>query len=467
MKKPALLSIYGAAWRLARPWLKRHKRLSIHFAERLVPQAWPQNLLPAICPPEPAAGAHPPFRLWLHAASGGEAYLARELLRELAPRLPRLAVLCTSMTQQGVEVLAKVRQEFSNEHCFIAVNYFPLDEPGLMRRAVRQVFGPPSGQAQRAPCAVVLLETEIWPGLLWACRNYGLQSYIVNGRMTPASFKAYSRMKGTLRSMAPDAVLATSQADAERFSAIFDEPGAAWRVALMPNIKFDRALPVEAGRVNALRALLGSKTLDSPASANSPDSADAPQIILLASVREEEEAELLPVIRELRKRCPEACIIVAPRHPHRSEAWQGYLADISASFQQRSKGIERLGSGELVLWDTFGELFDLYGLAEAVFVGGSLAPLGGQNFLEPMSFGLRPVIGPSWSNFYWVGREPFELGLVRQVKNGTELVAELLAQLVAPISKEQTREIFSAYLAKHQGGSKMAANFLIKRLGVE
>lgn len=445
MQEPFLLKPYGLAWKLARPFLRRHKRLAAHFAQRLVPEGWPDDLMPPICAEDTVA---PPYRLWIHAASGGEAYLAREIVARLAGRLPELAIVCTSMTEQGVEVLGKMRDELSGKDCFIAVNYFPLDEPGLMKRALEQVFGPSS----QAPCAVALLETEIWPGLLAACRARGVKSYIFNGRMTEGSFKSYRRMAGTLRRLAPNRIKATSVEDAERFRAIFDEPGAPTRVTTMPNIKFGRVVPEAAERENPLRPLLGG----SPA-----------PVLLFASVRQEEEEDILGMIAPLRKAAPEAAIIIAPRHMHRAAHWVDTLAGMLAGtghFKMRSEGLKGIEAGDVILWDAFGELMALYGLSSATFVGGSLAQLGGQNFLEPLSVGVVPVIGPSWSNFYWVGDELFKLGLVRQVHKPEELSAALLEQLKNPPDKAGVKEKFSAYLEKAQGGAEQVADFLIREL---
>lgn len=433
MNRPFLLGPYALAWKLARPLLRRHKRLALHFAERLVPKDWPGG-----------SGEHAPYRLWIHAASGGEAYLTREIVAQLAPRVKDIALLCTSMTEQGIEVLRQVQQEFSSNNCAITVNYFPLDEPGLMRRALEQAFGP-QGQGPRA---VVLLETEIWPGLLAACREYGVKSYILNGRMTAGSYKSYRRIAGTLKRLAPDAIMATGTEDAQRFGDIFDAAGAPSRVSLMPNIKFDRVNPTADEAANPLKALFPENT---------------PQIALLASVREEEEDALEEVVELLQSSLPELCIIVAPRHMHRVGAWAERLSGLKG-FKKRSQGLKSLEAGDVILWDTFGELMALYGISTVAFVGGSLAPLGGQNFLEPLSFGLVPIIGPSWSNFYWVGEEPFEAGMVRQVDNAWGLFAALKDQLENPPERSAVKASFAEYLKEQQGGAKRVADFLLSEL---
>jgi 3-deoxy-D-manno-octulosonic-acid transferase len=102
----------------------------------------------------------------------------------------------------------------------------------------------------------------------------------------------------------------------------------------------------------------------------------------------------------------------------------------------------------------------VYALAKTAFVGGSLAPLGGQNFLEPLAQGVRPVIGPSWSNFYWVGEDLITQGLVTIVATADELANELGSS--APMSRENVRAATDEYIASKQGGTAMVAQRIIE-----
>ncbi|MDL2285209.1 3-deoxy-D-manno-octulosonic acid transferase [Desulfovibrio sp. OttesenSCG-928-F07] len=428
---------YNLLWKVARPLLKRHKRMGEGFNQRLVPPGWPETLLG---PVEDTNTVLPPFRLWIHGASGGEAYLTRELVALLAHEAKELGIVCTSCTKQGVEVLEKVRLDFSSANSRICVNYFPLDELSIMRRALRQIFGPPSS----APRLAVLLETEIWPSLLQACREESVKVVIINGRMTEGSFKAYRHIKSKLRKLAPQHIFATAEPDLHRFKDVF-ECGEPSRCSLMPNIKFD-SIKIKTETKNPLRHLAIDRNVP---------------IITLASVREEEEDELKRLVPDLLANAPQSCVVVAPRHMHRLNAWQTYLKNLNYSLRSQTDVMYR---GQVVLWDTFGELQDLYGISSAAFVGGSLKPLGGQNFLEPLSYGIIPCIGPSWSNFYWVGEELFTLGLVKQVRDSSELAAAILQQLSAPQSRRKVQSKLAAYLKTKQGGARMAVNYIKESL---
>lgn len=429
--KSFTLSGYAILWRLVRPVLSRHKRLRDDFPLRLAPDAW---------------GPVSPVDIWIQAASGGESFLARQLLGELhlladeADPQRRLRVLCTSCTRQGLDVLAGARThgETAWPGLDVTVRVFPLDEPEIMLRAMELA----------KPKTVVLLETELWPGLMAACAEAGVPLVTVNGRMTEKSYSGYRWFSRLWRKIAPSRILAMADADASRFAALFG----ADRVSVMPNMKFD-GVPLSAS----------APAPDSPPMKLLPP--DMP-VILLASVREEEESLLTPVLGYLREHAPEALVVVAPRHMERVPAWNGILAEafgpdnaVPASALEASGRLP--AAGQAVLWDSFGQLQALYGRAISVFVGGSLAPLGGQNFLEAAGQGRVPVIGPHWKNFAWVGEEFFTAGLAKRVPGAAALGPALVGALHAAPDPETIRLKTAAYLAPHRGGTRMAAEAVL------
>jgi len=420
----AMLALYGVAWRMALPGLARNKRLKEGWAERTL-----------------AAGLPRKADLWIQAASGGEAYLAWELLRNLPdsltqePGAAKLRVLVTTFTSQGLGVLAQAREALAPQLDLVPA-YFPFDLPERMDRALAAV----------APQAVVLLETELWPGLLAACRRRGVPALAINGRMTPKSLGGYMRMPGFWRALAPARALAVSEDDARRFATLFPQT----RVGVMPNIKFDRLEFAPAPPRAEIAALLPP---------------DAP-FVVLGSVRKQEEEQVLSLILGLRQRCPRAVIGLFPRHMERVGAWSRRLVKAGVPLARRSAG-EKVPPGALLLWDAFGELSAAFGLARACFLGGSLADLGGQNFLEPLAHGVTPVIGPSWSNFAWVGEEIFATGMVRQKPHWQGVLDELCALVAAAPDRQAVRTAAEDYAASRRGGGQAAcqavAEYLIYR----
>ncbi len=154
------LAVYGAAWKAALPLLKLNRRLR---------DGWDQRTL--------SGGLPAPAHLWIQAASGGEAYLAWEVLKTLkSPFKETLRVLVTTNTLQGFETLTRAADEINSAKQGIAVQpwYFPFDAPDIMDSMVRHV----------SPQATLILETEIWPGFLKACKRHGVRVLLANGRMT-------------------------------------------------------------------------------------------------------------------------------------------------------------------------------------------------------------------------------------------------------------------------------------------
>lgn len=479
MLKTFLLSAYGGLWRAATPLLRRNRRLAEGFAQRLVPDGWP--FAPSSAPSGPL-----PTRLWIQAASGGEAWLVHSLFQALRTlragqtEAAPLHLLCTTCTRQGLDVLEKLAQQEPAADAALPLvlpRYFPLDYPSLMDKALDAAN----------PRAVILLETELWPGLLAAAAKRGTPVLMLNGRMTDKSLAAYRLLGPFWRSVAPSRILAISEEDADRFARLF---GHADRVAVMPNIKFDRVAEAAAS--------------EAPGPAAVPrQEAGIPEDSLLAvfaSVREEEEDLLLPVLRALSGSCiagTPVALAVAPRHMHRVEAWQEKLAAAGLSCVRRSQSKDaRPDSARhtpssplpVYLWDTFGELQALYAVADAAFVGGSLAPLGGQNFLEAPAQGTPVLVGPHIKNFLWAGEDIFASGLARRVadadglhkaleeslalrrealvrQSGGELHEDALRQARTALGQE-TRKRFLAWLAPHTGGSDRAARAILSLAGI-
>ena len=146
--------IYRALWMLARPLLRRSSRLADGWKERLAPDDW--------IPTDPARADGHAVDLWLQAASGGEARLAAAVCEQFSPS-STLRVLVTTWTRQGRDVMEKAAEGLKSSHpgLSVIVRFAPFDHPDIVRRALTLA----------SPRMVALLETELWPGLLAACRQ--------------------------------------------------------------------------------------------------------------------------------------------------------------------------------------------------------------------------------------------------------------------------------------------------------
>lgn len=424
MLQTSLLRLYDLAWAAALPLLRRNRRLRHGWEQRILQAAYPG-----------------PCDLWIQAASVGEVFLAAELLRHLRSPWERpLSVLLTTNTKEGMEQLDALttRRRSQRPDLQLATAYFPMDRPRIVRKALQRV----------RPRTVVLLESEMWPGFMAACRDCGSELLMVNGRMSEKSLRGYMKWPSLFRSLAPKRILAMSQADAARFSALYGHG----HVDCMQNIKFDR-IPGHA---------TGAQTADNPLVPLLP--AEAP-FVVLASVREQEESAVETLIRGLRSARPDSVIGLFPRHLHRVEPWTKRLTDAKIPWVLRSKtGSGPISPGTVLLADRMGELGAAFVPATAAFVGGSLAPLGGQNFLEPLACGVIPVMGPHWDNFQWVGQGIVDSGLLRTAQDAEGVLALLLEHLAAPQDKDVVGARFQEYISKRRGGCETACRCIAHSL---
>ncbi len=427
-----LLSAYGAAHYLAAPLLSMSKRLRAGLFRRFVPEDWGRST------------GTPWQDVWIQAASGGESYLAWELIKEFSrsqrfSRVEgRLSVLATACTDEGIEVLDQALAWCRQEETLVACgrDYFPFDVPRLMRRALLTTL----------PKVVVLLETELWPGLLAACAREQVPVAVINGRMRTKSLARYLLMADFFRRTAPATILAVSEPDARRFAALFGPE----RVGVMHNIKFDRCQVQEAPPFvnNPLAQVLRPGV----------------SFAVFGSFRQDEESEVLDAAARLHAARPKTTIGLFPKHLARVPALHEKLTAAGLVPVLRSTLFEPAPPGTVILWDIFGELNAAYGLARATFVGGGLKPLGGQNFLEPLAQGIIPCIGPHFGNFAWAGTDLVAQGLARVVHNTEELADEMLRYLQRPPTQTRVKERFAAFLAERRGGVKQACEAVARLL---
>jgi len=414
----ATLYLYNLGWYLIIPALRLNQRLADGFRQRTLQQV---TLTRA--------------DLWIQAASSGESYLAWSVLKKLHPHKP-VKVIVTSNTRQGLDIIDRAIADIApNQRGVSACSaYFPFDKPSIMETAVKTI----------RPRVMVLLESEIWPGLLAALRKHGCHTIIINGRITARSLTRYLIWPSFWRLIGPDKILGISESDVKRFATIFGKK----RVEVMSNIKFDNIgdiaheLETEKHLGNVIRS--------------------GTHFLVLGSTRQEEEPEVEKIILDIHRRRPDTVIGLFPRHMHRITYWKEVLNRIATSWMLRSQIEKSVPDGTVILWDTFGELSSAYSLSNGAFVGGSLAPLGGQNFLEPLTCGVIPVIGPSWENFAWVGREIVDQGLVHVAAGWKEVADFLVESIEKTTSREKVCNAALNYMKNRQGGTAKACRLIEK-----
>lgn len=332
-----------------------------------------------------------PVAVWVHAVSVGESLAALPLIEALIARHGERRVWVTTTTPTGSE---RVQAALGAR---VIHTYAPYDLPWVVSRFL----------ARAQPHQVVVMETELWPNLFAALKARGIPLTIANARLSPRSFKGYSRVAGFTRRVlgGVTTVAAQSALDAERFRAL-----GAPRVEVLGNLKFDLALP--AGE-QPLTALIGSRW-------------PAPRAAWAAvSTHEGEEQTALEAHRELLHTRPDALLILVPRHPQRFEAVAAQIAAQGFGFVRRSALDAATPPVPVLLGDSMGEVMAYLAAAQLAFVGGSLVPVGGHNVLEPAALGLPVLFGPHMHNFLAARELLLGAEVAREVSDATSLAAAL------------------------------------------
>ena len=387
--------------------------------------------------PPPPPGGSP--RIWLHGVSVGEILAAVPLVRELHKMLPQAAIIVTTGTETGQAVARKHFPSLGAQVC-----YFPLDIPWAVSRYLRHF----------RPRVFVTLESELWPNFLAQAHKAGVRLALVNGRVSDKTFIRLIKYRRYINDILEKIELfaAGSPQDYERYQALGITPG---KLHLTGNLKIDRLLQSrEPEKVAEFRQLLQLPE----------ESADRLPVFLAASTHPGEEDVVLETYQDLRSPHPALLLLLAPRHPERAPELGSLLKQFHLPFHlfSRLKSGRETRSHPVVIIDTIGDLFSLYGLADAAFVGGSLADHGGQNILEPAAWGLAPVYGPHLQNFRWAQNILEGAGAGIMIKNVPSLTAALRRLLDHPEERRAQGERARAALTPHQGAARRQAELIVE-----
>ena len=383
-----------------------------------------------------ALGRHdPPARPcgWIHAVSVGEAIAATPVLEALRRTWPTLPLVVSTVTETGARV---VRERFAG---LARHRYFPLDFPGAVRRAIASI----------QPAFFLCMETELWPNALRALAARGVPSMIANGRLSDRSFSHYRLVRGAMRRVLADVTVFAMQSDedARRMIAL----GApAERVVVAGNLKHD-ALPDPTGAADLWRRLLGL-------------SSGQPVWIAGSTHRGEDEA-VLEAHRRARVERPGIVLVLAPRHPERVGEVLALAAKNGFTTVRRSElPIRTRDAVPIIVLDTVGELAQMYSIADVVFVGGSLVPLGGHNLLEPALRGKPVLFGPHTSNFREAATILTTSGGGLVVRDAEELAAGLRRLLGNPGLRAQLGAAAREAAASRHGATRVTLDLVARYL---
>jgi 3-deoxy-D-manno-octulosonic-acid transferase len=309
--------------------------------------------------------------IWIHAVSVGEALSARAIIPDLRDRYPGLRIYLSTTTLTGQQIARTL-------HGVDAVFFFPFDLPPFVNRTLRLV----------RPRLFLMMETEIWPNLLRACRRAGVKTMLVNGRISERSFPRYRAARGFFRRVLEDVDVFCMQGE-ESARRIVEIGADQARVTVTGSLKFESLeSPGAAAGRGAGRVLRYFRV--------PPDR----PVFVAASTLKGEERPVLAAFAEVRRTHPTALLIIAPRKPERFGEAETLARGEGLRVLRRSQlAVDAEPRAEVVVLDSIGELAHLFQVATVVFVGGSLVDHGGHNILEPAVHGKPIVFGPYMQNF--------------------------------------------------------------------
>ena len=358
--------------------------------------------------------------IWIHAVSVGETRAAQPLVAALRTRYPGHRILLTHMTPTG---RATSKALFGNLGIGVERVYLPYDTPWAVRRFLGH-FRPDLG---------IIMETELWPNLIAACRQESTPLLLVNARLSDKSARRYARFadlsRVALRQLS--AISAIGTEDAQRLHRL-----GAPDVAVFGNMKFDIAPPAEQIQVGQqFRARIGDR-----------------RVFLCASTREGEEALILDEWTKV-SAGGTALLAIVPRHPQRFDEVARLIESRGMKLQRRSDDQPVAADTQVWLGDSMGEMFAYYTAADVAFVGGSLLDFGSQNLIEPCTVGTPVLIGLSTFNFADAAQHALAAGAARQYADAAALIAGAVGLLGAPDECEQMGQAGRTFTAQHRGAT--------------
>jgi 3-deoxy-D-manno-octulosonic-acid transferase len=307
--------------------------------------------------------------IWIHAVSVGEVLGIREFYKQMVANYPMHHVLISTTTPTG----QKVAQEIAPGKAF----YFPFDISWVTKRVVKKL----------QPSAIILMETELWPNLILQARRRRVPVCVVNGRLSPRSFRSYYRVKWLIRNIVKHVEFFSAQTPRyeKRLKKLGVEPS---RVLVTGNMKFDninlQSLPQELAQ--RLRANLGFGTFD--------------QIIVAGSTHPLEEDLILEAFVRLKKVHSHLKLLIAPRHVERADEVVDLAEHYGLTVLLKTEiEKERQPRFDVLVLNTIGELAAIYAISNFVVMGGGFIKHGGQSPIEPAAQKKPILFGPHIFNF--------------------------------------------------------------------
>jgi lipid-A-disaccharide synthase len=373
--------------------------------------------------------------IWIHALSVGETLSVAPLVRALKQSRPEAGIVFSTATETGQRLARKTLAPWVRSFF-----YLPHDLPLVMDRLVHRI----------RPELFIQVETDLWPNLLCALHRHGIVAVLVNGRLSPGSFRSMLATKGPWSRLLKtfQTVYAQSEADRDRYLQLGVEPA---RLQVTGNLKFDAAPP----------ELLPSEVADLKESIGLPQGRP---VWIAGSTHRGEEEPLLRTHAVLSRRFPDLLLILAPRQPGRCPEIMELCRRVGLKAALRSRGEIAEGRAVLLL-DTLGELGRFYAVADVGFIGGSRVPFGGHNPLEAAAQGKPACWGPHLFNFREMESALADLGCFMRVDTEDQLERFLRSYLADPALRAEASRRAKELVRRHRGVAQRLVQSLLSMRG--
>jgi len=334
--------------------------------------------------------------IWIHGASVGEIKAAEPLIRALQRRGE--STLLTAASPSGRQTASDLLNDKASAHLL------PLDLNPFVKRAM----------ACAKPKALAIIETEIWPVLLTEAASEKIPAILANARISDRSYPKYKKIKRWIAPLLQTfaEIQAQSEIDAERLISLGAPES---KVTATGNMKFDLPPPDPGDAVAASLARAKEKNI---------------RTIVAGSTHKKDEEVVLEAVSSLKKKgANKIGLAIAPRHLERVEECAAIIESSTGAppsrWSELKDPVEALEAGRTILVDVYGILGRLYGGAEVAVVGGTFAPVGGHNLLEPLNWGVPVIFGPNTQNARDIRNRIISLDLGAEAKDAQEAASTI------------------------------------------
>ena len=360
--------------------------------------------------------------IWIHALSVGEVLSALPLVKMLGEKYPHKDIVFSVTTVTGMDVAMK-----ELEGGVKALVTMPLDFWWSVRRIVNRI----------RPSVFILVETDIWPALIHHLKKRGIKTILVNGRVSPRTFRSYRRFPTVTRMMLGQIESCLVQSDLDRLRLVRAgmDPG---KIQTTGNIKFDHNRVAMSSEEHQKWLHLLCLHPGDP-------------VWVAGSIHRGEEKVIFEVFKRLRPFFERLRLVLAPRNMECSNDFIRQARQMGFKTVLKTDLPEIGADYDVLIINTLGELARIYGISTVSFVGGSLVPVGGHNVLEPAGFGCPVVFGQYTYNFAEMSELLAEAGGGLRVKDGNELYKTMKMLLTESEKRAEIGEFARNFVEENRG----------------